>query len=573
MVRQQGWKAFWMTGALALVIAGCSNQAKDPMAGMDHTMGSGAQNPAVSTPGGSGGTSGAGQTALNTGPVQTLDGTEAILTAQASSLTVRDGTRLPVWTYNNSVPGPQIRVKQGETVKVTLKNTLPEPVTIHWHGYPVPFSMDGVPGMTQNAVKPGESFTYEFKATVPGTYWYHSHQDSVNQVDRGLYGTLVVEGKNDQGIDRDYTLVLDEWMSHGMNMDTGGSGSMNMGSSSQGGMSGMSGMDHSTVGGMNNGSTMNHGTAAGQSSEAAGSGKTSATSGASGSHDMNMYDLYTINGKISNSTEPLNVKQGDKVRLRLINAGYLTHNLHLHGHSYTIVATDGNPIANPVPVKDELVSIAPGERYDIEFIANNSGKWYLEEHGDNPAVKNVKTLIQYEDGGASSDQPDETVKLPSVNMAQYGKSADGTFSLNQNYSLEYTMNLGTSTRNGEQVFTVNDKVFPQTDPVNVKKGDTVKVRFINTSKSDDHPMHLHGHTFQVLSKNGEPLSGSPVWKDTLNIKPGEEYVVAFEANNPGEWMFHCHDLHHASTGMVTELKYMDFQNPFKPDPQVKNIPE
>lgn len=118
------------------------------------------------------------------------DGKEFTVTAQASNLKVSDDVTLPVWTFNNSVPGPQIRVKVGDTVKVKLKNELEEPVSIHWHGYPVPNNMDGIPGVTQDAVAAGKEFTYEFKATVPGTYWYHSHQDSVNQLDKGLYGTF-----------------------------------------------------------------------------------------------------------------------------------------------------------------------------------------------------------------------------------------------------------------------------------------------------------------------------------------------------------------------------------------------
>lgn len=142
--------------------------------------------------------------------------------------------KVKAWTYNGLVPGSQIRVKQGDVVRVKLKNQLNDLVSIHWHGYPVPNSMDGIPGMTQNAVRPNETFTYEFDATVPGTYWYHSHQDSANQVDKGLYGTLVVEAKDEQPTARDYTLVLDEWM-------PAAGGAMNHDAMSMGGM------DHSQM--------------------------------------------------------------------------------------------------------------------------------------------------------------------------------------------------------------------------------------------------------------------------------------------------------------------------------------
>lgn len=146
--------------------------------------------------------------------MEVLTGKEIHLTAKEALLQINDKVKLPVYTYNGSVPGAQIRVKQGDTVKIHLKNELPEPVTIHWHGYPVPNRQDGVPGVTMNAIQPGETFTYEFTATVPGTYWYHSHQESAKQVDKGLYGTFIVEPRNEEKADRDYTLVFDEWISN-----------------------------------------------------------------------------------------------------------------------------------------------------------------------------------------------------------------------------------------------------------------------------------------------------------------------------------------------------------------------
>ncbi|WP_163860255.1 multicopper oxidase family protein [Paenibacillus elgii] len=539
-----GWKlkSMIIVGGLSVVLAGCTGS----MNGTDHSkmnMEGTKESPKASD----------AQTVKPT----VLTGKEINLTASVSTQEIGPGKTLPVWTFNNSVPGPQIRVKQGETIKVNLKNQLPEPVTIHWHGVPVPNAMDGIPGITQNAVQPGQSFTYEFKADVPGTYWYHSHQDSVNQLDRGLYGSFIVEPKEGTGVDCDYTLVLDEWMSSGemtgMNMSGGNMSEMdhskmNMGSSdnkdNKSGMNmsdgSMSGMDHST---------MNMG------------------------HDMSMYDLYTINGKSGSLVDQLPVKQGDKVRIRLINAGYLSHQIHLHGHEFKVIATDGQPINNPGILKDNVVSIAPGERYDIEFVANNPGQWLIEDHGDKAAVKGMKATIAYEGAPVGSDKANETEKLTAVDMSRYGQASKANFTLDQKYTLEYTMNLNTEMKNGEMVYTINGKTFPETEPINVKEGDTVKVRLVNNSKTDDHPMHLHGHFFQVLSKNGKPLEGSPIIKDSLNVKPGEEYVVAFEANNEGNWMFHCHDLHHASAGMVTELKYTDYKTNFVADPSAGNKPE
>ncbi|MEX2462381.1 MAG: multicopper oxidase family protein [Paenibacillaceae bacterium] len=505
---------------ILIVIYLIYNNNLNGMSGMDHSKMSSDQMNAMN--------SNQAPSNVKTTKMEIADGKNFTLTAQASHLEVQDGKTLSVWTFNNSVPGPQIRVKQGDTVKVTLNNSLPEPVSIHWHGYPVPFDMDGIPGMTQNAVQPGKSFTYEFKATTPGTYWYHSHQDSVNQVDRGLYGSFIVVPQDDI-IDKDYTLVLDEWVS----------------SETMGTMD-MSNMDHSKMSMGDNMSMVDN---------------------------MSMYDLYTMNGKTGSAIDKLSVMKGDKVRIRLINAGFISHQMHLHGQDFKVTATDGQPVNNPQTLKDTLISIAPGERYDIEFAANNPGQWYLEEHGKEPRVKGMKTMIQYEGDNTIADQPNDSVTLPVFDLTKYGQPSKPAFNLDQKFDVEYTMKLNTEQKGGNIAYTINGKTFPDTVPVKVKKGDIVKVTFVNESKNADHPMHLHGQFFEVLSKNGQLLEGTSIVKDTLNIKPGEQYVVAFKADNPGDWMFHCHDLHHAAAGMVTELQYTDFNNTFVSDPKAGNKPE
>ena len=551
-------KVIAVSGALAALLTGCLNSSDknmQGMQGMDHSKMGQSVDPK--------GTEKAVQkTGGNTAKVETLTGKEINLVAKTSNLEVMPGKTLPVWTFNNSVPGPQIRFKQGDTVKINLKNELPDPVSIHWHGVPVPNAMDGIPGVTQNAVQPGQSFTYDFKADVPGTYWYHSHQDGVNQVDRGLYGSFIVEASNNK-VDRDFTLILDEWNSAGTadmdmsNMSTMDHSKMNMnGSMEMPKKEAQPAMDH---GSMNMGTKTDGGT----------QGST-----AMAGHDMNsMYDLFTINGKSGDAIDKLIVKKGDKVRIRLINAGFMSHKMHLHGQEFKVTATDGQPINNPPSVNDQLIAIAPGERYDLEFEATTPGQWYLEEHGKETQVKGMKALIQYEGSEGTKDQANETAELPLLDITKYGQASQAKFSLDQKFNLEYTMNLGTEEKNGEEIYTINGKTYPDTEAIKVKKGDLVKVRLVNNSKTDDHPMHLHGHFFQVLSKNGKPVEGSPIVKDTLNLKPGEEYVVAFEADNPGDWMFHCHDLHHASAGMMTHLLYTDFKTNFVPDPKAGNKPE
>lgn len=477
---------------------------------------------------------------------KTFNGKEFTLVAKKAEHQLNSKVTVEAWTFNGKVPGSQIRVKEGEKVKIHVKNELPESVTIHWHGIPVPNEMDGIPGVTQNAIQPWETFTYEFTASVPGTYMYHTHQDSVNQLDKGLYGSFIVEPKK-KTYDREYTLMLDEWMSNseGSEMDMSNDSGMDHGN--------MENMDHSNMNNMDNSNMvgMDHGNGMG--------------------HNMSNYDIFTINGKSGDLVEPLKVKDGETVRVRLANIGYLSHKIHLHGHSFKVVAIDGQELRDPQEIKDQLISIAPGERYDIEFTANNPGEWYLECHGDMADTAGMKTMIQYEGNTELKDQSNQGENLPLFTYTNYGASKNGKFTLDQKYDVEYTMDLNGN--NMDNIWTINGKSFPDTTGITVKKGDFVKVTLINNSKDADHPMHLHGHFFQVLSKNGKALDGSPVWKDTINVKPGEKYVVSFKADNPGNWLFHCHDLHHASAGMVDMVKYNGYQPNFTPDPNANNKPE
>ncbi|WP_286141595.1 multicopper oxidase family protein [Bacillus sp. AFS001701] len=472
-------------------------------------------------------------------PLQIIRGPKVTLVAKVGKQKLKNGVVVPVWTFNGAAPGPEIRVKKGDKVKITLKNELPASVSIHWHGYPVPNNMDGIPGVTQDAIAPGKSFTYEFTANEVGTYWYHSHQDSVNQLDRGLYGAFVVE--DNKKFDKDYTLMLDEWVSNKKEIANQLDAMTNPSSEKDGHSMDMSG---DSSGGM----MMNH--------------------------SMNDYDVFTINGKSGNLIPELKVNKGDRVRLRLINAGYLTHKIHLHGHDFKVIATDGQTINKPNDLKNQLLAIAPGERYDIEFTANKKGgKWLIEEHGTKDAINGMKAYIAYSNDVKSNDVSNNSISLPSVDLSNYGQKGLSDLNLNTKYNLSYSMNLGTEMDGNEMKYTINGKTFPNIEPLNVKKGDLIKVTLKNTSMMDDHPMHLHGHFFKVLSKNGKAYSGAPIIKDTLNLKPGEEYVVAFKANNPGNWMFHCHDLHHAAAGMVSEVKYTDFKSIYTPNPDAGNMPE
>jgi FtsP/CotA-like multicopper oxidase with cupredoxin domain len=482
---------------------------------------------------------------------------EFSITAKKENWELKSGKSIETWTYNGSVPGQEIRVKEGEGVKVTIKNELPKPVSIHWHGVPLSNTQDGIPGVTQDAIETGKEYTYQFVADTPGTYWYHSHQDSVNQVDKGLYGVFIVESKDDEQYDRDYSLVLDEWESNpkqeSEEMDGMDHSNMDM---SESDTEDMEGMDHSN---------MDMGDKKDKDSKSSDNGSMEGMD-----HDMSSYDIYTINGKSYDKSKPLIAKKGEKVKLRFVNAGYMAHKIHIP-LIFKVTNVDGQPVNQPIEQENKLLEVAPGERYDIEFIATGENIT-IDCHGEMDASKDMRVNIQAEEEVVQTVAHKKDAGM--VKPDEFGKGSKGDFSLNDSFEIEYKMDLATDMDSGEMKYTINGNVYPKTENIKVDKGDKVKVTLTNKSMDkSDHPMHLHGHFFQVLSKNGKPLEGAPLMKDTLNVKPGETYEVAFIADNPGNWMFHCHDLHHASAGMMTMVKYNNFKPFYKDEGKVNNISE
>lgn len=243
------------------------------------------------------------------------------LTAQPVRWNILDDVTVTAWTYNGTVPGPMIRVTEGDHVRIDFTNQLLEPTTIHWHGIEVPNAMDGVPGVTQDPVMPGETFTYEFVAKPAGSFMYHSHFESDTQVSIGLYAPFIIDPvQTDNLPDVDLTFMLSEWR------------------------------------------VVN--------------GETYAAMPVMGMEP----NYFTINGKAFPATETITVKVGQRVRLRLMGIGQFVHPMHLHGMPFKIVATDGHPVPEAAQLTKDTVSVTPGERYDIEFVATEPGQWMFHCH-------------------------------------------------------------------------------------------------------------------------------------------------------------------------------------------------
>lgn len=245
------------------------------------------------------------------------------LTARPVRWPILKDVIVTVWAYNGTVPGPMIRVTEGDRVRITIKNELPDTTSIHWHGLPVSNEMDGVPPFTQKAIEPGETFTYEFTAPPVGTFMYHSHVDTDKQIMLGLYAPFIIDPKTPETVKLtvDEVLMLSEWTI---------------------------GVDGQTYPSM-------------------------PMAGAEPNY-------FTVNGKSFPETQSVTVKKGDVVRLRLAGIGQFAHPMHLHGASFKIVAADGNPVPEAAQLTRDTVTVNPGERYDIEFTATNPGTWVLHCH-------------------------------------------------------------------------------------------------------------------------------------------------------------------------------------------------
>ncbi|MFN8533615.1 MAG: copper oxidase [Dehalococcoidia bacterium] len=253
---------------------------------------------------------------------RSVDGVrEFRLTASIVRWSILPTVPIGAYAFNQMTPGPLIRVRPGERIRVVVTNELPEPTSVHWHGVQVPNDQDGAARVTQPPIQPGQTYTYEWTVPeTPGSYWYHSHFEPDRQQSLGLYGGLLIEDPTERKPDHDALLILGEW----------------------------------TV------------TAAGNVPSMPMAGMEP--------------NYFTINGKSWPEVEPIKAKVGQRIRLRFVNAGQFVHPMHLHGQPFTIVATDGNPLPESARWVKDTVLVGPGERYDVEFVARAPGKWLVHCH-------------------------------------------------------------------------------------------------------------------------------------------------------------------------------------------------
>jgi FtsP/CotA-like multicopper oxidase with cupredoxin domain len=398
-----------------------------------------------------------------------------------------------VWAYDGGVPGPELRLRQGERLRIAVQNDLPVDTTVHWHGLRLPNAMDGVPHVTQPPIAAsGGRFVYEFDLPDAGTFWYHPHLGSPEQVGRGLYGALIVEEREPPAVDRDLVWVLSDWR-----------------------------LDREARIVENFANPMD------------------------ASHAGRIGNTVTVNGAIA---ESFAVRAGERIRLRLVNTSNARiYGLEFEGHQPSIIALDGQPLA--APRRDPRVVLGPGMRADLILdCAGKPGSAHrvIDSFYRQRAYELLK--LAYSDAPPLRESfapvprlPANPVAMPDVAKAQRHRIVFGGG----------MMGAMPMQRQHRGVFwTINGKPVPEhaahDEPMLTLKRGASYVLELENQTAWHHPIHLHGHVFRILPDG--PLA------DTVLLDPDSRAEIAFVADNPGGWMLHCHVLEHQASGMMALVR-------------------
>lgn len=391
--------------------------------------------------------------------------------------------------YNGSSPGPLLRLKEGRAVTIDVVNDSGNEELVHWHGLHIPSLVDGAMEEGTPMIPPKACRRYTFTPSPSGTNWYHTHGTALRNLNRatytGQFGFLYIEPAREPGAyDQEFFLALRDWDPYWSGGDEG--------------------------------------------IEVA-------------------YKYGSINGHALGAGEPLRVKPGQRVMLRILNASpTMHHRIGLAGHRFQIVALDGHAVATPQTV--EALELGPAERVDALVEMNNPGVWVLGSDDDKVRQAGLGVVVEY------AGQTGAPRWIRPQGMWDYAIfSASPTAPLPDAERVPLVFEKKFAGSRWVDNWTINGKGYPKTDPILVKAGNRYRLVFDNRS-DEAHPVHLHRHTFELRRIAGVPVSG--IFKDVVVVPVKSQVEVDVVTDNPGLTLFHCHQQMHMDYGFMTLIKYV-----------------
>ncbi|HKD09190.1 MAG TPA: multicopper oxidase domain-containing protein [Bryobacteraceae bacterium] len=413
--------------------------------------------------------------------------------------------------YSNKVPGPLLRAREGQPVSVDVVNDTDVPEYVHWHGLFVPSEVDGAEEEGTPPVPPHGRRRYQFVARPAGSRWYHSHTAAMMDLHRGAYtgqfGFFMIDSANDPELyDQEVFLALREWQYFLSTTD--------------------------------------------QDEMAADPGDPMPEKPATPDLRPNGLEvsapLYSINDKILGAGDPLRVKTGQRILMRLLNASAAQiHRVALPGHKFQVIALDGNPVPAPQPV--DVIEIAPGERVDAIVEMNQPGVWILGELRNVARQSGMGIVVEY----ANQQQRPRWTPPPKSrwDYTIFGANAPHPA---PDQIIDMVFEKAPGGPNGINRWLVNGKEYPHEREFLFRKGGRYRLVFHNRS-DDSHPLHMHRHLFELVELNGKPTAG--IKKDTVIVPAWGRATVDLVADQPGLTLFHCHIQQHMDFGFMALFRY------------------
>jgi FtsP/CotA-like multicopper oxidase with cupredoxin domain len=412
---------------------------------------------------------------------------------------IAPGKIIKTTAYDGSVPGPTLRLQEGKPVRINVINDSGYPNLIHWHGLFLPSEQDGAVEEGSPIIQPGQSLTYAFTPKPAGTRWYHSHAMAMTDLSKSTYsgefGFLIIEpAAGASGLhDREVLLAAHHWDGAWVSMQD-----MKIGPPPDNGLE-------------------------------------------------VMYHAATLGDRMLGHGEPLSVRQGERVLFRVLNAsGNMGTSLALPGHRFQVVALDGNPV--PTQATVDVLKLDVAERADVIVEMNNPGVWVFGSTDDDDREMGMGIVVEYE-----NRRGDPQWIKPSSTAWDYAAFAVKEAAAQPDETINLKFEKTPGGRGGYNKWTINGKSWPDTNPLfTVEKGRRYRLVMENHS-GDEHPVHLHRHTFEVTKVSDKAMSG--LMKDTISMPRFSKAEIDFVANDPGSTLFHCHHQDHMDEGFAAIIAY------------------